>query len=100
MFFFWVKLIKIEKIILNLLENNGIKVKLLVIMLKIIYQIKNLVNLICKSKIVINFTKTTWKKLSNFPEQNIFFNQYQLKGRIIQVWFMWHSLCYRICSTS
>ena len=30
---------------------------------------EELVNLICKSKIVINFSKTTWKKINNFPEE-------------------------------
>ena len=55
--------------------------------------------MINESKIVINFTKTTWKKLSNFLGQNIFQNQYQLKGRIVQTGFMQYSLRYRIRPT-
>ena len=55
--------------------------------------------MICESKIVINFTKTTWEKINNFLEKNIFKNQYQLKGRIAQSG-LWYSLCYRIRPTS
>ena len=31
--------------------------------------------MICESKIVINFSKTTWNKISNYPEKSIFKNQ-------------------------
>ena len=43
-----------------------------------------LVNLICRSKIVVNFSKTTWGKIMNIPEKNVFSYQYQFKGRIVQ----------------
>ena len=61
----------------------------MLVIIKIIWcPIKELVELICKSKIVLNFSKTTWDRINNFPEKNLFFNQYQLKGRIIQVGFV------------
>ncbi len=45
---------------------------------------KELVNLICRSKIVVNFSKTTWGKIMNIPEKNVFSYQYMFKGRIVQ----------------
>ena len=53
---------------------------------------EELVNLICKSKIVINFSKSTWKTVKSIPEGEIFKFNYQFKGRIIQA-----GLCGTLC---
>ena len=41
---------------------------------------------------LLNFSKTTWGKIIIFLGQNIFQNQYQLKGRIVQT-----GLCNTAC---
>ena len=86
MFYFLVKLTKTRKNYINFIEKNGIKLKIVGNNQNNMCPIKELVELICKSKIVINFTqKQHGIGINNFPEKNLFFNQYQLKGRIIQV---------------
>ncbi len=69
---------------IDFIEENGIKIKIVGNNPNNTVTDKQLVELICQSKIVINFSKTTWGKIQNFPEKNLFYNQYQLKGRIIQ----------------
>ncbi len=91
---FFGKINKDRKDYINFLENNGLKVKIVGNNVKNYVNDENLVRMINESKIVINFTKTTWKKLSNFQGQNIFQNQYQLKGRVIQT-----GLCNTACVT-
>ena len=91
---FFGKINKDRKAYINFLENNGLKVKIVGNNTENYVTDENLVRMINESKIVINFTKTTWKKLSNFLGQNIFQNQYQLKGRIVQT-----GLCNTACVT-
>ena len=91
---FFGKINKDRKDYINFLENNGLKVKIVGNNVENYVTDENLVRMINESKIVINFTKTTWKKLSNFLGQNIFQNQYQLKGRIVQT-----GLCNTACVT-
>ena len=81
---FFGKINKDRKKFVEFIENNGIKVKVVGNNDENYTSDQELVNLICKSKIVINFSKTTWNKISNYPEKTLFKNQYQLKGRIIQ----------------
>ena len=91
---FFGKINKNRKDYINFLENNGVKVKIVGNNIENYVSDENLVRMINESKIVINFTKTTWKKLTNFLGQNIFQNQYQLKGRIVQT-----GLCNTACVT-
>ena len=91
---FFGKINKDRKNFVEFIENNGIKVKVVGNNIESYISDKELINLICESKIVINFSKTTWKKISNYPEKSIFKNQYQLKGRIIQA-----GLCGTACIT-
>ena len=91
---FFGKINKDRKKFVEFIENNGIKVKVVGNNVENYISDKELVNLICESKIVINFSKTTWNKISNYPEKSIFKNQYQLKGRIIQ-----SGLCGTACIT-
>ena len=91
---FFGKINKDRKKFVEFIENNGIKVKVVGNNVENYISDKDLVNLICESKIVINFSKTTWNKISNYPEKSIFKNQYQLKGRIIQ-----SGLCGTACIT-
>ena len=91
---FFGKINKDRKDYINFLKNNGLKVKIVGNNTENYVTDENLVRMINESKIVINFTKTTWKKLSNFQGQNIFQNQYQLKGRVIQT-----GLCNTACVT-
>ena len=91
---FFGKVNKDRKKFVEFIENNGIKVKVVGNNVENYISDKELVNLICESKIVINFSKTTWNKISNYPEKSIFKNQYQLKGRIIQ-----SGLCGTACIT-
>ena len=91
---FFGKINKDRKNFVEFIENNGIKVKVVGNNIESYISDKELINLICESKIVINFSKTTWEKISNYPEKSIFKNQYQLKGRIIQA-----GLCGTACIT-
>ena len=91
---FFGKVNKDRKNFFEFIENNGIKVKVVGNNVENYVSDKELVNLICESKIVINFSKTTWNQISNYPEKSIFKNQYQLKGRIIQ-----SGLCGTACIT-
>ena len=91
---FFGKVNKDRKNFFEFIENNGIKVKVVGNNVENYVSDRELVNLICESKIVINFSKTTWNQISNYPEKSIFKNQYQLKGRIIQ-----SGLCGTACIT-
>ena len=91
---FFGKINKDRKNFVEFIEKNGIKVKVVGNNIENYISDKELINLICESKIVINFSKTTWEKISNYPEKSIFKNQYQLKGRIIQA-----GLCGTACIT-
>ena len=82
--FFFGKVNKDRKIFLDYLTNNGINLKVVGNNSENRVSDTELVNLICRSKIVINFSKTTWGKIMNIPEKNVFSYQYQFKGRIIQ----------------
>ena len=91
---FFGKINKDRRKFVEFIENNGIKVKVVGNNIENYISDKELVNFICESKIVINFSKTTWGKISNFPGKSIFKSQYQLKGRIIQA-----GLCGTACIT-
>ena len=82
---FFGKINDARKDYIDFIEKNGIKLRIVGNNPNNIVSDEKLVELICKSKIVINFSKTTWDKINNIPEKNLFFNQYQLKGRIVQV---------------
>ncbi len=82
---FFGKINNARKDYINFVQKNGIKLKIVGNNQNNMVSDQELVELICKSKIVLNFSKTTWDRINNFPEKNLFFNQYQLKGRIIQV---------------
>ena len=82
---FFGKINNARKDYINFIQKNGIKLKIVGNNQNNMVSDQELVELICKSKIVLNFSKTTWDRINNFPEKNLFFNQYQLKGRIIQV---------------
>ena len=91
---FFGKINKDRKDFINFIEKKGIKVKVVGNNNDSYVSDESLVRMICESKIVINFSKTTWKELNNFPGQNVFKNQYQLKGRIAQT-----GLCGTACVT-
>ena len=91
---FFGKINDARKDYIDFIEKNGIKLRIVGNNPNNIVSDKELVELICKSKIVINFSKSTWDKINNIPEKNLFFNQYQVKGRIIQV-----GLCGTACVT-
>ena len=81
---FFGKVNKDRKNFLDYLNNNGINLKVVGNNSENRVSDIELVKLICRSKIVINFSKTTWGKIMNIPEKNVFSYQYQFKGRIIQ----------------
>jgi len=81
---FFGKINQDRKSYVRFLEENGIKIKIVGNNVENTVSDEELVNLMCKSKIVINFSKTTWGRIMNFPEKNVFKTAYQLKGRIIQ----------------
>ena len=81
---FFGKINQDRKNYVSFLEENGIKIKIVGNNMKNTVSDEELVSLMCKSKIVINFSKTTWGRIMNFPEKNVFETEYQLKGRIIQ----------------
>ena len=83
--FFFGKVNKDRKIFLDYLTNNGINLKVVGNNTENRVLDTELVKLICRSKIVVNLSKTTWGKIMNIPEKNVFSFQYQFKGRIIQV---------------
>ena len=83
--FFFGKVNKDRKIFLDYLTNNGINLKVVGNNSENRVLDTELVKLICRSKIVVNLSKTTWGKIMNIPEKNVFSFQYQFKGRIIQV---------------
>ena len=82
--FFFGKVNKDRKIFLDYLTNNGINLKVVGNNSENRVLDTELVKLICRSKIVVNLSKTTWGKIMNIPEKNVFSFQYQFKGRIIQ----------------
>ena len=55
---------------------------------------EEIANLICKSKIVVNFSKSTWDSVKTIPEGDVFKFNYQFKGRIFQ-----SGLCGTLCVT-
>ena len=81
---FFGKVNKDRKNYINFIEKNGINIKIVGNNENSQVSDEDLVKLISEAKIVINFTKTTWNQISNYPENNLFKNQYQLKGRIVQ----------------
>ena len=81
---FFGKVNKDRKVFLDYLKENNINLKVVGNNSENRVSDKDLVNLICRSKIVVNFSKTTWGKIMNIPEKNIFSYQYQFKGRIVQ----------------
>ena len=81
---FFGKVNKDRKNFLDYLSNNGINLKVVGNNSENRVLDTELVNLICRSKIVVNFSKTTWGKIMNIPEKNVFSYQYQFKGRIVQ----------------
>ena len=83
--FFFGKVNKDRKNFLDYLTNNGINLKVVGNNSENRVLDTELVKLICRSKIVVNLSKTTWGKIMNIPEKNVFSFQYQFKGRIIQV---------------
>ena len=91
---FFGKVNKNRNIFLNFIKESGIKIKVVGNNEENRVSDEELVSLICRSKIVINFSKTTWGKIMNIPEKNVFQYQYQLKGRIIQ-----SGLCGTACIT-
>lgn len=82
---FFGKVNKDRKKFINYIEESGIKIKVVGNNTENHVSDEKLVNLICESKVVVNFSKTTWGKIMNFPGPNIFNDQYQVKGRIVQV---------------
>ena len=91
---FFGKINKDRKNFMSFIEENGIKTKIVGNNMENRISDEQLVSLICKSKIVVNFSKTTWGKIRNFPETDVFRDQYQLKGRIVQA-----GLCGTACVT-
>ncbi len=81
---FFGKVNKDRKIFIDFINENGIKIKIVGNNEENRVTDEELVSLICRSKIVINFSKTTWGKIMNIPEKNVFQYQYQFKGRIVQ----------------
>ena len=81
---FFGKVNKDRKNFIDFINENGIKIKVVGNNEENRVTDEELVSLICRSKIVINFSKTTWGKIMNIPEKNVFQYQYQLKGRIVQ----------------
>ena len=81
---FFGKVNKDRKSFVDFINENGIKIKVVGNNEENRVTDEELVSLICRSKIVINFSKTTWGKIMNIPEKNVFQYQYQLKGRIVQ----------------
>jgi len=81
---FFGKVNKDRKNFIDFINENGIKIKVVGNNEENRVTDEELVSLICRSKIVINFSKTTWGKIMNIPEKNVFQYQYQFKGRIVQ----------------
>ena len=81
---FFGKVNRDRKFFLDYLTKNGINLKVVGNNSENRVLDTELVNLICRSKIVVNFSKTTWGKIMNIPEKNLFSYQYQFKGRIVQ----------------
>ena len=82
--FFFGKVNKDRKNFLDYLTDNGINLKVVGNNSENRVLDTELVKLICRSKIVVNLSKTTWGKIMNIPEKNVFSYQYQFKGRIVQ----------------
>tara|TARA_B100000029_G_scaffold351050_1_gene343495 strand:- start:169 stop:1362 length:1194 start_codon:yes stop_codon:yes gene_type:complete len=76
------------------IKNNGIKIKVVGNNEENRVSDEEIANLICKSKIVVNFSKSTWDTVKTIPEGDIFKFNYQFKGRIIQ-----SGLCGTACVT-
>ena len=76
------------------IKNSGIEIKVVGNNTENRVSDEEIVNLICKSKIVVNFSKSTWGTVKTIPEGDIFKFNYQFKGRIIQT-----GLCGTACVT-
>jgi hypothetical protein len=80
-----------RKEILDFFINNGIKVKIVGQGTEWVDEEK-LVQLICKSKIILNFSKSLGETVTNYASSDIYKFHYQLKGRLIQ-----SGLCGTLC---
>ena len=76
------------------IKDSGIKIKIVGNNEENYVSDEEIINLICKSKIVVNFSKSTWDSVKTIPEGDIFKFNYQFKGRIIQA-----GLCGTACIT-
>ncbi len=91
---FFGKINEDRKKFIDFIQKNGVNIKVVGNNENNRVSDEELVNLICKSKIVINFSKSTWKTVKSIPEGEIFKYNYQFKGRIIQ-----SGLCGTLCLT-
>ena len=89
---FFGKINEDRKKFIDVIKKNGINIKIVGNNENNRVSDEELVNLISKSKIVINFSKSTWKTVKSIPEGEIFEFNYQFKGRIIQ-----SGLCGTLC---
>ena len=83
-----------RKSYLDHIKNSGIQIKIVGNNDENRISDEDLVSLICKSKIVVNFSKSTWESVKTVSEGEIFKFNYQFKGRIIQA-----GLCGTLCVT-
>ena len=77
--YFFGKVNKDRKIFLDYLTNNGINLKVVGNNSENRVLDTELVKLICRSKIVVNLSKTTWGKIMNIPEKMFFLFNINLK---------------------
>ena len=81
-----------RKEFLNFIINQGISVKIIGKESKNFLTDEELAKLISKSKIVLNFSKSTWGSVRTYPYEKIYEFYYHLKGRIIIA-----GLCGTVC---
>ena len=91
---FFGKVNKDRKSFIDSIKENGIKIKVVGNNTENRVSDEEIANLICKSKIVVNFSKSTWDSVKTIPEGDIFKFNYQFKGRIVQ-----SGLCGTVCVT-
>jgi len=80
-----------RKEILDFFTNSGVKVKIVGQGSEWVDEEK-LVQLICKSKIILNFSKSLGDTVTNYASSDIYKFHYHLKGRLIQ-----SGLCGTLC---
>lgn len=80
-----------RKELLDFVEKNGIAVKIVGQGSEWVDDEK-LVQLICKSKIILNFSKSLGNSVANYSSEDIYKFHYHLKGRLIQT-----GLCGSLC---